>query len=120
MKQYFIHNGRSESGPFNFDQLKQMHISKDSLVWYEGLQKWVKATSVSELQDILSDNVSSTPIENIPVLDLSKKRTAASNKSSKRKKKYLLNPDQTKKTALTIWIIFSILMLVAMYLYLKP
>ncbi len=117
MKQYFIHNGRSESGPFNFEQLKQMHISKESLVWYEGLQKWVKATTVSELQEILSDSVSSTPIENIPVLDLSKKRSTTNNK---RKKKHILNPDQTKKTALTIWIIFSVLMLVAMYLYLKP
>lgn len=120
MRQYFIHNGRTESGPFDFEQLKQMHIKQDSFVWYEGLQKWVRAHSIIELQDILSSEESIDNNLVAPSLDLSKKITSATNKKGKKSKRHVFNPDNTKKTALTIWIILSVLFLIAMYIYLKP
>ena len=120
MKQYFIHNGRTESGPFDLEQLKQMHIKKDFFIWYEGLQKWVRASSVTELQELLSDSESMSKTEDVPVLDLSKRIKYTSNRTGKTVKKHIVNPDSTKKMALTIWVVLSILFLIAMYLYLRP
>jgi hypothetical protein len=54
MKKYFLHNGREQQGPFDLEDLKAKQITGDTMVWYEGLSEWSKASSVPELQSILS------------------------------------------------------------------
>lgn len=56
MKQYYLHNGENNSGPYNIKELKDQKITKDTPVWSNGMQNWKKAGEVDELKSILSNN----------------------------------------------------------------
>ena len=49
MKKYFLQKGTNYEGPFDFDELKEKNISKETYVWYEGLTEWTKAGKLKEL-----------------------------------------------------------------------
>lgn len=46
---YHYSDGQNQFGPFNIDELKTKKISKDTLIWYEGLDNWTKAGDIPEL-----------------------------------------------------------------------
>lgn len=54
---YLVINGKSE-GPFTKQQLLNMSLTPDTLVWKKGLPEWVNASQLPELQDILFTNSS--------------------------------------------------------------
>jgi hypothetical protein len=56
MKEYYIHNGKENRGPFNIEELKDQKITKDTPVWSNDMQNWKKAGEVDELKSILSNN----------------------------------------------------------------
>ncbi|CAM3545510.1 DUF4339 domain-containing protein [Flavobacterium gelidilacus] len=53
MKKYFLHNGSENIGPFDIEELKEKKITKDTPVWYEGLEDWKDASEIEELKSIL-------------------------------------------------------------------
>ena len=54
---YYIRNkNEHRQGPFEVEELKKMHITKDTLVWSEGLYHWTKANEILELIDIVSES----------------------------------------------------------------
>ena len=56
MKEYYIHNGKENRGPFNIEEIKDQKITKDTPVWSNDMQNWKKAGEVDELKSILSNN----------------------------------------------------------------
>jgi hypothetical protein len=56
--QYFVSINEQPGGPYSFDELKQLvredKLSKDSLVWKEGMAQWVKAESVAEFASVFT------------------------------------------------------------------
>lgn len=80
MKHYYWHDGKSEKGPFELEELKKQPISKNTLIWFEGLDEWKKAGELEELKDLFkatrpplpSDNTSSDKEEQEPRLTTSK------------------------------------------------
>ena len=54
MKTYFIHDGHTKKGPFTFNELKNLELSKGTPVWFEGLSEWTTAENVPELSSLLS------------------------------------------------------------------
>jgi len=48
-KQYYYTDGQNQFGPFNIDELKTKEITKETLVWYEGIDSWTKAGEITEL-----------------------------------------------------------------------
>ncbi len=53
MKIYFVHINDVQSGPFNKEELKELGITKETMVWYEGIEFWVCAGEIAELTDVL-------------------------------------------------------------------
>ena len=53
MIQYYYSNGNDKFGPFNIEQLKNKNISKETLVWHEGISEWKKASELQELNNTL-------------------------------------------------------------------
>jgi hypothetical protein len=53
MKIYFVHINDVQSGPFNKEELKELGITKEIMVWYEGIEFWVCAGEIAELTDVL-------------------------------------------------------------------
>jgi uncharacterized membrane protein YhaH (DUF805 family) len=53
MKKYFYSVGKEKNGPLSLDALKQENITKDTLIWVEGLDDWTPAGELDEMKPIL-------------------------------------------------------------------
>lgn len=53
MQNYYIHIDGEQKGPFSVDQLKELGITKETMVWAEGMENWVKAGDVEALNNVL-------------------------------------------------------------------
>ena len=80
MKKYFYSNGQEKIGPLSHDELKQAKsISKETLIWFEGLDDWTPAIELEEMMSILElqpppiistgNDVSHEPIKEIITAD---------------------------------------------------
>ena len=49
---YFYLSGDRQMGPFTHDELKNQHINRDTLVWYDGIPDWEKASNIEALRDL--------------------------------------------------------------------
>ena len=54
MKQYYIFINEEQLGPFGIDELKTKKISRETKVWFEGLEDWKKAEEIEDLKTILN------------------------------------------------------------------
>jgi hypothetical protein len=54
MKKYYLHNGTESSGPFSFDELRAMKITKTTPVWFDGMEKWKYANDIEELKELVA------------------------------------------------------------------
>jgi hypothetical protein len=53
MSLYFIEKNGKQSGPYSLEELAHEKITKDTLVWKEGLTNWQKALEFPELKIII-------------------------------------------------------------------
>jgi len=67
---YYYAKNEEKIGPLSLDELKKIELKKDTLVWYEGLDDWVKAEEVKELGDFFKVSSSDATQEKpkIPIL----------------------------------------------------
>ena len=91
MKKYYIAISDKKEGPLSLNDLKTKKLTKETLVWYDGLEDWVNASEVNELKDLLkSENsillkkVKSSNTINNPQSRAKKETEKTSNKSSKK------------------------------------
>jgi len=70
MRQYFIHDGQSEKGPLDIEQLKLETLKKETPIWYDGLESWTTVAEVEELKNLVratppplkkAETINSTP-----------------------------------------------------------
>ena len=52
MKKYFYIKDESKIGPFNIEDLKLEGIKRDTLIWFQGIKNWTKASEVTELCEL--------------------------------------------------------------------
>jgi hypothetical protein len=52
MKKFYLHNGTDQQGPFDFEELKEKNISKETPIWFEGLPDWTIAEKIEELNSL--------------------------------------------------------------------
>lgn len=52
MKKYYIEINGQQSEALSFEELKNQNISKDTLIWFEGLADWSKAGNIGELAEL--------------------------------------------------------------------
>ncbi|MEY3983628.1 MAG: hypothetical protein RL160_1187 [Bacteroidota bacterium] len=51
---YYIHDGKQQKGPFEANQLLAAGLNAETFVWREGLDQWVKAGLLTELESMLT------------------------------------------------------------------
>lgn len=66
MKKYFYSDGKEKNGPFSFEELKDKNITEETLIWFEGLDRWTSAKYIKEIEEILE--VSPPPL-NSPIFE---------------------------------------------------
>lgn len=52
MKNYYLHNGTEQQGPFSLEDLKSKSITKKTSIWHEGLSEWTTADKIEELKEL--------------------------------------------------------------------
>jgi hypothetical protein len=50
---YYIEINGNPKGPFTIEELKELTITKESVLWKEGLPDWVKATEIEEINKLI-------------------------------------------------------------------
>lgn len=53
MKKYFYSDGKQKHGPLSFEELLNEDISKQTLIWFDGLDDWTLAGELDEMKAIL-------------------------------------------------------------------
>ncbi len=54
MKKYYYAEGNISVGPFTIEELKTKNITRQTLVWYQGLDNWQPAGNVVELNELFT------------------------------------------------------------------
>jgi uncharacterized protein HemX len=81
MPKFFIHKDDEQQGPFTTDELKDLKITRETMVWFEGADDWKKAIEIEELQEIFkgvpppfqtNQPEIPTPIEDKQIIEKSK------------------------------------------------
>lgn len=65
MKEYYLHNGQNQIGPFSKEDLREQGISQESYVWKEGMADWVKAGEMQELNEIFKTTPPPFKVKNV-------------------------------------------------------
>lgn len=52
MKKYFCNLGGTNQGPVSLEELKQLKITPETLVWHEDLDHWIQAQQLDELTEL--------------------------------------------------------------------
>ncbi len=52
MSKYYYTDGKERFGPFTLEELGAKNISKETMVWMEGLADWIPAGNLAELQSL--------------------------------------------------------------------
>ena len=79
IKKYYYSDGDKTFGPFNILELKQFGITKETLVWFEGINGWKPAGELNEMKAIIKETTpafnETTPTFNktTPAFNLEKK-----------------------------------------------
>lgn len=62
MKEYFFLKGKEQFGPYTIDELSSKGLTNESLVWTEGMDKWLKLKELPELVQVLKPKSIPPPI----------------------------------------------------------
>lgn len=89
MKQYYIHDGESSTGPYSLDELRSQRLTKKTLVWYEGLTDWTTLENIQELTVLIAGNTP-PPLRNTTPPQLSVNHGFESEKEPKPKNSHKL------------------------------
>lgn len=54
MKKYFYSNGTNHFGPFTIEELKEKRITRETMIWYQELAEWKRASTIQELNDLFA------------------------------------------------------------------
>ena len=65
MSKYFYSENDNQVGPVTIDELKKKNINRDTMVWKEGMENWLKAGEVKELATLFAASPPPLPNEEI-------------------------------------------------------
>jgi len=54
MRKYYYTDGTTNYGPFSLEELKEKGITRETFVWFQGMNEWQKAGSVPELNELFA------------------------------------------------------------------
>ena len=75
MSKYYLHDGSENSGPFTIEELKQNKITRNTPIWYEGIDDCKEAGTIEELKSLF------------PVIIMSISNPGSANKKSNFRKR---------------------------------
>jgi hypothetical protein len=98
MKKYFYTNGVDKIGPFTYEELKEQNLSRETMLWFYGLDNWKPLSEIEELNSLTNSippllkfsEIINTDNSNNIKKDFIEKVITAKNPKSRKKSKTLL------------------------------
>jgi len=91
MQKFYIHKDDQQQGPFSTNELKDLKITRDTMVWFEGADNWKKAIEVDDLKEIFKSIPppiqTNQPVIPPPLVDKKPKEVSKPTVDAKPKKK---------------------------------
>lgn len=124
MKEYFYLNGKDQHGPFTIEQLADKGLTKETLIWTEGMENWQRLRDFPELVQTLQPKSVPPP----PPLDSDEEKVVKTEVSGqlkltteKRPNPTLeaIKPNRTTLTWLIVWCSFHLFALLMSYSQIK-
>ena len=56
MKEFYLHDGQDQVGPFSAQELKDKQVNRDTHVWRAGMANWERAADIPELRYLFFNN----------------------------------------------------------------
>lgn len=66
IQKYYYAIDDNQYGPVSLSELKDLRLSKETLIWYDGLDTWCSAQSIPELNEILQYTTTPPPLPTKP------------------------------------------------------
>ncbi len=92
MRNYYLHNGIEQLGPFTIEELKEQNMNGETPVWYKGLARWTAAKDIDEIKTILKTSpqkvMMNTSLHNVK--SFQKEDSEQINKQKKESRVYML------------------------------
>lgn len=101
MSTYFIHLDNQQNGPFTIEELKAKNITRETLVWKEGMADWVKASELNELG--LLFNTQPPPLKQTPPPVQFSEAPPANSRKNNNALKFLIGSVIIVGAAILIW-----------------
>ncbi len=61
MKKYYYNDGTTRFGPYTIEELKDLGVTPDTQIWYEGLADWTYAKNLVELDSLFNGGATTVP-----------------------------------------------------------
>ncbi len=61
MNKYFLTDGKKNYGPYTLEELRTKNITRETMVWYEGMTDWQPAGTLPELSELFAHTPPSAP-----------------------------------------------------------
>lgn len=68
MSQYYYTDGHERFGPYTLEELNGRGLTRETLVWKDGLQDWVPAAQLPELVPMLPMSLEPSPPQSFPTV----------------------------------------------------
>jgi hypothetical protein len=65
MRKYFYTNGVDKTGPFSLEDLRRQSLTRETKVWYYGLDDWKKISEIEELKSLVQSMPPSLPFTDL-------------------------------------------------------
>lgn len=119
MKEYFFLKGKDQNGPFTVEQLADKGLTRESLIWTEGMENWQKLKDIPELiQELKIKSVPPPPPshkdENISKTEVSGQLKVTTEKTPNETLE-AIKPSRQTLTWLIIWCSFHLFALLMSY-----
>jgi hypothetical protein len=113
MRKYFHTDGVNKLGPFSKEELKAQKITRNTKVWYYGLENWIEISEIEELADIIS----TIPPELKALNSQSESKIRKPEQETKREP--TLDHSKSKKSKPLRWIISLVALVVISFVIIK-
>lgn len=86
MRKYFFTDGKNKHGPFSKDELKNQNITRNTKIWFYGLEQWTELSKVPELNDVITAIPPKIKTRNIPPKQIESKINEGSSQKPEKNK----------------------------------
>ncbi len=72
MSKFYYHDGQTQQGSFDFEELKSKSLTKETMFWYEGLENWQRGEIIEELSELFKPKTPPPLQTQPPILETKK------------------------------------------------